>query len=314
MEVLLVEGLTKEFASGWPGRPPVRALDGVSFSVRRGEIYGFLGPNGAGKTTTLKILLGLTRPTSGTAEVLGLPAGDVPTRARVGFLPEAPYFYDYLTAEEFLGFYGRLAGLDRVELGRRVAELLKQVGLAEARRRQLRKFSKGMLQRVGLAQALIHDPELVILDEPMSGLDPIGRKQVRDLILGLRDRGKTVFFSTHIIPDVELLCDRVGVLVRGRLRAEGRIDELTGRGRARSVEVVCEGLDDAGSGALTALAARVLHRGRRSLLVLPGPERLEEVLAAIRARGGRLVSVTSEKGSLEELFEESAGGPPAERA
>ncbi|WP_447974343.1 ABC transporter ATP-binding protein [Nitrospira sp. Kam-Ns4a] len=304
MDVVLVEGLQKVYQPGWPGLPPVMALAGLSLSVQRGEIYGFLGPNGAGKTTTLKILLGLARATGGTAEVLGKPAGDVRTRARIGFLPEAPYFYDYLTAEEFLTFYGRLAGLGGRELAERVTRLLDQVGLADARARQLRKFSKGMLQRVGLAQALIHDPELVILDEPMSGLDPIGRKQVRDLILSLRDQGKTVFFSTHILPDVELLCDRVGVLVKGRLRAEGRIDELVGRGRTQSVEVVCEGLSVARIPAIAGAATRVLQQGRQSLIVLPGPERLEEVLAAIRAQGGRLVSVTPEKGSLEELFDE----------
>ena len=188
--------------------PSVQALCGLSLSVRRGEIYGFLGQNGAGKTTTLKILLGLMRATSSTGEVLGVPAGDVNVHRRIGFLPESPYFYDYLTAEEFLTFYGQLAGLPREELTCQVITLLETVGLSDARTRQLRKFSKGMLQRVGLAQALIHDPELVILDEPMSGLDPIGRRQIRDLILRLRDKGKTVFFSTHIIPDVEMICDR----------------------------------------------------------------------------------------------------------
>src|SRR5581483_5262176 len=223
---ILVEDLTKSFNPNWPWRTPITALAGLSFSVSRGEIYGFLGPNGAGKTTTLKILMGLMRATSGKAEILGKPAGDVETRRRIGFLPEAPYFYDYLTAEEFLSFYGHLAGIDRGALACRVTELLDLVGLSEARTRQLRKFSKGMLQRIGLAQALIHDPELIILDEPMSGLDPIGRKQIRDLILSLRDQGKTVFFSTHIVPDVEMICDRVGIVVKGKLLASGRVDEL----------------------------------------------------------------------------------------
>jgi ABC-2 type transport system ATP-binding protein len=226
VEAISVQGLTKTYASGWPWRAPIVALTNLALSVERGEIYGFLGPNGAGKTTTLKILLGLMSATSGRAYVLGQPAGHVETRAKIGFLPESPYFYDYLTAEEFLGFYGRLAGLERSMIHRRVAELLELVGLADARTRQLRKFSKGMLQRVGLAQALIHDPELIILDEPMSGLDPIGRKQVRDLILGLRERGKTVFFSSHIISDVEVLCDRVGIVVKGKLLASGRIEDL----------------------------------------------------------------------------------------
>ncbi len=302
MDAILVESLSKSFASGWPGQPPVQVLSGLSVTVRQGEIFGFLGPNGSGKTTTLKILMGLMRATSGTAEVLGRPAGDVKVRRQIGFLPEAPYFYDYLTAEEFLSFYGHLAGLARAEIGRRVGSLLEMVGLTDARTRQLRKFSKGMLQRAGLAQALIHDPELIILDEPMSGLDPIGRKQVRDLILGLRDQGKTVFFSTHIIPDVEMICDRVGIIVKGRLLASGRVDELVSHGHTQSVEVVCEGLKAEGVKVISAGATRVLHQGPRCLVVLPGPDRLEGVLAVIRAHGGTLISVTPQKASLEELF------------
>jgi ABC-2 type transport system ATP-binding protein len=302
VDVILIDGLTKSFPSGWPGVPPVTGLDGLSLSVHRGEIYGFLGPNGSGKTTTLKILMGLMRSTRGKVEVLGKPAGDVQTRRQIGFLPEAPYFYDYLTAEEFLAFYGHLAGLERAELGRRIDHLLEVVGLKEARTRQLRKFSKGMLQRIGLAQALIHDPELVVLDEPMSGLDPIGRKQVRDLILGLRDQGKTVFFSTHIIPDVEMICDRVGIVIKGRLMAAGRVDELVRHEHTQSVEIVCEGIKVDELPAIKAAATRVLQRGQQCLVALPGPDRQEEILAEIRAHGGRLVSVTPQKGSLEELF------------
>jgi len=302
MDAIQIHELTKRFWSGWPGRPSVTALDGLSLSVSRGEIYGFLGPNGSGKTTTLKILMGLIRATSGMAELFGQPAGDVQVRRRIGFLPESPYFYDYLTGEEFLSFYGQLAGLPRAELGRRVTDLLERVGLSDARRRQLRQFSKGMLQRVGLAQALIHDPELIILDEPMSGLDPLGRKQIRDLILSLRDQGKTVFFSTHIIPDVEMICDRVGIIVKGRLLASGRVDELVSHGHTQSVEVVCEGIPAERVRAIAEAATRVLQQGRRALVVLPGHERLEEVLAAIRTQGGTLVSVTPQKGSLEELF------------
>ena len=302
MDVILIDGLTKSFPSGWPGLPPVTALNGLSLSVHRGEIYGFLGPNGSGKTTTLKILMGLMRSTSGKAEVLGKPAGDVQARRQIGFLPEAPYFYDYLTAEEFLAFYGHLADLKPAGLDRRIDHLLEVVGLTEARTRQLRKFSKGMLQRIGLAQALIHDPELVILDEPMSGLDPIGRKQVRDLILGLRDQGKTVFFSTHIIPDVEMICDRVGIVMKGRVMAAGRVDELVRHEHTQSVEIVCEGIKVDELPAIKAAATRVLQRGQQCLVALPGPDRQEEILAEIRAHGGRLVSVTPQKGSLEELF------------
>lgn len=313
METIRIEGLTKRFPSGWPGRPPATVLDGLSLSVRQGEIYGFLGPNGSGKTTTIKVLIGLIRATGGTVELLGKPVGDVQTRRRIGFLPESPYFYDYLTAEEFLTFYGHLAGMDRAGLSRRVSQLLEIVGLVEARTRQLRKFSKGMLQRVGLAQALIHDPELVILDEPMSGLDPIGRKQVRDLILGLRDQGKTVFFSTHIIPDVEMICDRVGVIVKGKLLATGRVDELVNPGHVQSVEIACQGIVAERSPAIQAMASRVVQRGSQSLIVLPGPSALESALAEIRKQGGTLISVTPHKGSLEELFFQGQGASPAVR-
>lgn len=302
MDAIRIEGLIKRFRSGWPGRPPATVLDGLSLSVREGEIFGFLGPNGSGKTTTIKVLMGLIRATAGTAEIFGKPAGDVQVRRRIGFLPESPYFYDYLTAEEFLNFYGNLSGMGRDRLRVRVPQLLEMVGLAEARTRQLRKFSKGMLQRVGLAQAIIHDPELVILDEPMSGLDPIGRKQVRDLILGLRDQGKTVFFSTHIIPDVEMICDRVGVIAKGKLLTTGRVDELAGHGHTQSVEIVCQGITISEIPAIQTMAVRVLQRGPQALIVLPRPDRLEDLLGEIRKHGGRLISVTPQKGSLEELF------------
>jgi ABC-2 type transport system ATP-binding protein len=310
VKAIVIDRLTKVYRSSWFGRALMPALDGLSLSVQQGEIYGFLGPNGSGKTTTLKILMGLMQATSGGAEILGKPLGDVQVRHRIGFLPESPYFYEYLTAEEFLAFYGHLAGLERAELGRKITQLLDLVGLAEARTRQLRKFSKGMLQRVGLAQALIHDPELVVLDEPMSGLDPVGRKQVRDLILSLRDQGKTVFFSTHIIPDVEMICDRVAIVVKGKLLAEGRVDELVNPGHAQSVEVVCEGIKAGEVAAIASVATRVLQRGDHSLVVLPGPEQVEPVLSAIRTQGGKLVSVTPQKGSLEELFMKQTGATP----
>lgn len=313
MDDIVIEDLTKSYASGWPGRPPFVALDGLSLRVGRGEIFGFLGPNGAGKTTTLKILLGLVRATSGTALLLGRPAGDVETRRRIGFLPESPYFYDYLTAEEFLRFYGRLAGLSHVTIAQRVNELLRLVGLVEARARQLRKFSKGMLQRIGLAQALIHDPELVILDEPMTGLDPIGRKQVRDLILSLRDRGKTIFFSTHILHDVEMICDRVGVVIKGRLLASGRVDELVRQDHTQSVEIVCQQIKTEGNAFIHSLATRVLQRGQQCLIVLPNPDSVDAIVGEIRRQGGRLLSVTPHKASLEDLFFQEAT-PEAGRA
>lgn len=306
MDDIVADNLSKSYASGWPGRPPFVALDGLSLTVGRGEIFGFLGPNGAGKTTTLKILMGLVRATSGTAQLLGKPAGDVATRRRIGFLPESPYFYDYLTAEEFLGFYGRLAGLNHAALALRVTELLELVGLVEARTRQLRKFSKGMLQRIGLAQALIHDPELIVLDEPMTGLDPIGRKQVRDLILSLRDCGKTVFFSTHILHDVEMICDRVGIVMKGRLVASGRVDELVRQDHTQSVEVVCQQLKVEGNAFIHSLATRVLQQGQHCLIVLPTPDAVDALVGEIRRQGGRLLSVTPHKASLEDLFFQEA--------
>ena len=311
MEIVRIENLTKQFKPGWPWQTPVGALNGLSLSVRQGEIYGFLGPNGSGKTTTLKILLGLIKASGGAAHLFGRPAGDVEIRRRLGFLPESPYFYDYLTAEEFLTFYGRMAGMGRNLLACRVTGLLELVGLTEARTRQLRKFSKGMLQRVGIAQALIHDPELVILDEPMSGLDPIGRKQVRDLILSLREQGKTVFFSTHIIPDVEVMCDRVGIVLKGKLLAEGRVDELVNHASTRSVEIVCEGISVETTPGIAGMASRVYQRGRQGLIQLRDPQQVDEVLAAIRAGGGHTLSVTPLKGSLEELFFQQAAGAGA---
>lgn len=302
MDAIVIEKLTKTHKPTWPWQQPATVLSEVSISVARGEIFGFLGPNGAGKTTTMKILLGLMRATSGSVELLGAPASDVNVHKQIGYLPESPYFYDYLTAEEFLVFYGRLAGLNKVELQRRVPLLLTGVGLTDAQSRPLRKFSKGMLQRIGLAQALIHDPELVILDEPMSGLDPVGRKDVRDIILSLRDQGKTVFFSTHIISDVEMICDRVGILAKGKLLAMGRIEDLVSRHVAQSVEVVCEGLVGEKIPLIKSAAVRLLQRGDRCWMIIPGQNRLEEVLAAIRQAGGRLVSVIPHKGSLEEIF------------
>ena len=210
----------KDFSIGFWRPRPYRALDGLNLEVAQGETFGFLGPNGAGKTTTLKLLMQLIYPTSGRAEILGRPVGDVDVKRRIGYLPESPYFYDYLTAEELLDYFARLFGYDSAERRRRVSALLDQVGIAGERRLPLRKFSKGMIQRVGIAQALINDPEVVFLDEPMSGLDPLGRREVRNLILSLRDRGCTVFFSSHVLSDAEALCNRVAVLARRQARRE----------------------------------------------------------------------------------------------
>jgi ABC-2 type transport system ATP-binding protein len=306
MDAIVIEHLTKTFTPMWPWQKASTVLTDVSLRVRQGEIFGFLGHNGAGKTTTMKILLGLLRATSGKVELLGAPAGEVDAHARIGYLPESPYFYDYLTAEEFLTFYGKLAKLSAGSIRSRVPELLKRVGLDEARHRQLRKFSKGMLQRIGLAQAMVHDPELIILDEPMSGLDPMGRKEVRDLILSLRDQGKTVFFSTHILSDVEMICDSVGILARGRMLSQGRVEDLVGEQGAHSIEVVCDGVVGDEVPIVKQCALRILQKGSRCLIMLPGQEVLEEVLSAVRNAKGRLVSVVPHRGSLEEVFVEQS--------
>src|SRR5215475_4630359 len=239
-----IDNLTKDYAIGFWRKRPYRALDRLSLEIEPGEVFGFLGPNGAGKTTTLKLLMQLVYPTSGRAELLGKPIGDPSAKRRIGFLPENPYFYDYLTAEELLRYFASLFGFSGADRRARAARLLDEVGIGKERRLQLRKFSKGMLQRVGIAQALINDPELVILDEPMSGLDPLGRRDVRSLILRLRDRGCTVFFSSHVLSDAEALCNRVAILAKGRLVATGRLTEMLAL-RARGWELVIAGASDA---------------------------------------------------------------------
>jgi len=299
--VIVCEQLTKQFVVGLRQRK-VTVLQGLDLEVNAGEIFGFLGPNGAGKTTMIKILMGLIYPTSGRASLLGKPLGDVDVKRQIGFLPESPYFYDYLTADEFLLFYGQLFGTPRAELKRRIDELLTLVGLAKSRSLRLRRFSKGMLQRVGLAQALINDPQLVILDEPMSGLDPIGRKEVRDLILHLKERGKTVFFSSHILSDVETICNRVGILVRGQLREVGSVEELLGRYGDNTVEIIAEGLTGPPAERLRNMAAKIMITGARTWLRFDSEARVDEAVALIVNGGGRLVSLARQKGSLEDLF------------
>jgi ABC-2 type transport system ATP-binding protein len=298
---LRIQGLSKIFRVGFWNRP-FTALERLDLEVRAGEVFGFLGPNGAGKTTAMKILMGLMRPTSGRAWILERDLGDVGVKREVGFLPEAPYFYDYLTAQEFLRFYGQLFGLERRVLAKRIEELLQRVGLSEAGHLQLRKFSKGMLQRIGIAQALINDPRLVILDEPMSGLDPIGRREIRDLILQLKQSGKTIFFSSHILHDAELLCDRVGILVKGRLVALGPVHELVGAASTQSVEVVVQGLDAEGLAQLEPMAHKVMAQDERTLFIVKNQAVANEVLDVARKRKATVISLSPQKGSLEDLF------------
>ena len=306
MNAIEIEGLTKDYPAGFLQLRRVRALEGVSLTVQRGEIFGFLGGNGAGKTTTIKILMRLMTATSGRARLLGHDVTDTAVHARVGYLPEAPYFYDYLTARELLEYCAELFGYPSAARRARAADLLRRVHLDEsAWNRQLRKFSKGMLQRVGLAQALVNDPEVVVLDEPMSGLDPIGRRQVRDLIAALRAAGTTVFFSSHIIADIEVLCDRVAILSRGRLTHLGRLDELRQREDAAGhLEITVVGapvvlLEDAlrkiegAQVAATPAGARIAVLSERDV---------DGALAAARDCGARLVSVQPVRQSLEDLF------------
>jgi ABC-2 type transport system ATP-binding protein len=284
------------------------AVGGLSFEVRPGEIFGLLGPNGAGKTTTLKMLIGLLRPDAGEVRLFGGPPSSAHARRRLGFLPEQPYFYDYLTAEEFLHFYARLQGVSAAERPGRVRRALERVGLGDRGGTPLRKCSKGMLQRVGLAQAIQHDPDLVILDEPMSGLDPIGRREVRDLILSLRAAGRTVLFSSHILSDAELLCDRVAIVFRGRARAVGRLDELVPPD-ARWYEVEIDGDVPGLEG-----AERLAASGRESLVRVADAKDLPRVLAGVEAAGGRVLSVFPRRRTLEDLFLEEIGRARAEEA
>lgn len=305
--IVHIQNLRKVFRVGFWGRR-VTAVDEISFDVRQGEIFGFLGPNGAGKTTTIKMLMGLIYPTSGDAKLFGRSIGDPTAKAKVGFLPESPYFYDYLTGREFLRFYGHLFGLMGTRLNTRVDELLDLVGMTHARDLQLRKFSKGMLQRVGIAQALINDPDLVVLDEPMSGLDPIGRKEVRDLILRLKESGKTVMFSSHILHDAELLCDRVAMIMKGKLVACGQVSELIAGDATHEVEMVIDRLLPEALDRIKPLASRVVLQGERVMVVLTSQQRVDEVLEVIRSAKAKLVAVTPHKASLEDLFIRKAAG------
>jgi ABC-2 type transport system ATP-binding protein len=303
--VIELRGLEKSF-KGHLGIGTHPAVNGLDLEVRRGEIFGLLGPNGAGKTTTLKMLVGLLRPDRGEVRILGRPPSDPAARARIGFLPENPYFYDYLTAREFLHFYGRLQGMRMPGRAERVDATLRRVGLGNRGDVALRKFSKGMVQRIGLAQSILHDPDLVILDEPMSGLDPAGRRDVRDLILAQREAGKTVFFSSHILQDAEMICDRVAILVEGRLRYAGSLDQVAGR-RTLWIEAAVVGElpapwhDDV-----------LASHGDRSLVKVPDIESLARLLNDVSAGGGRVASIWPRTETLEDLFLREVGASSSE--
>lgn len=292
------DALAKTFRLGF-FRKRVEAVRDVGFDVNRGEVFGFLGPNGAGKTTTLKMLMGLVFPTRGRAEVFGLPVPSLAAKRRLGYLPETPYFYDYLSPEEFLDLVGALSDVPPVERRKRRDRLISRVGLDHARGRPLRKFSKGMLQRVGIAQALMGEPELVVLDEPMTGLDPVGRKEIRDLILELRAEGRTVFYSTHILTDVELTCDRVAMVFAGTIRSVGPLGELLSA-RLLSTEVC---LRPGAQGLPPLPAGASQHRAVEGVAVnLPEGTDVDAFLSAALAVGAHVLSVSSHKESLEDLF------------
>jgi ABC-2 type transport system ATP-binding protein len=305
MLMIRTENLTKEyqikkFTVGLKKHKTV-ALNHLNLEVQSGEIFGFIGPNGAGKTTTIKLILGLLFPSEGKTWLLEQPASKVDTKQKIGFLPENPYFYDYLKGEEILHFMGQLYGLNKTDRIRKVDDLLIKVGLQDAREMPLRKYSKGMLQRIGLAQALINDPELVILDEPLTGLDPIGRKEMRDLILTMRDEGKTVFFSTHILSDAEMICDRVGMLMKGNLTKVGNLSELLNP-KVKSIEVVVAGLSPAGKQTLQQMALRSKDMGTELIVNLAEEKYVPAVIDLINKEHAKLISLVPLKESLEEVF------------
>ena len=298
MAAIEILDLEKSYLVGFWRKRPKLALRPLRLTIEEGEVFGFLGPNGAGKTTTLKLLTGLVFPTAGTARILGMNLDDPRVKSQIGFLPEQPYFYDHLTARELLNYYGQLSGMPAKGRSARVEQMLARVGLSDSAGMQLRKFSKGMLQRVGLAQAVLHDPKLVFLDEPMSGLDPIGRREVRDLIQQLRHEGKTVFFSTHILSDAEALCDRVGVIYQGELRGVGAVAELTSQKQGKIEIIFCAQKVPAG---LISLGAEASVSGDMVNAVLL-EERQDAALDVLRRERIKLISLTPVRSSLEEYY------------
>jgi ABC-2 type transport system ATP-binding protein len=309
MQALSTRNLTKDYDVGFWRKRPYRALDRLTLDVEAGEVFGFLGPNGAGKTTTLKLLMRLVFPTSGEAELLGRPIGDMSVKRRVGYLAENPYFYDYLTAEELLDYFAGLFGYGAAERRVRSSRLLDQVGIGAERRMQLRKFSKGMLQRVGIAQALVNDPELVIFDEPMSGLDPLGRRAVRALILSLRDKGVTVFFSSHVLSDAEALCSRVAILAKGRLVTTGRLSEMLAF-QVQGWELVVSHVNDGVARNLESRVRRMVRLGEgRYAVDLPLDPPPDRLIAELSASGAAVVSLNPLRETLEDFFVREVTSP-----
>ena len=306
--IIEIENLTKDYEVGFWKKKKVRALDNLTLQVESGQIFGFLGGNGAGKTTTIKILMSLLFPSSGTAKILGRDISDVKMHASIGYCPENPYFYDYLTARELMMYFGELFGFDTAKRKQKTEELLTKVGLEEISwDKQLRKFSKGMLQRVGLAQSLINEPEIVFMDEPMSGLDPIGRREVRELIAELREKGTTIFMSTHILSDIEALCDRVAIMRNGKLAATGKLDDLLMQsGETQSFEINVKNItaESLKNSISTIAGATVTGKANGANIHVLEESDIEKVLQEMKKVGGNLVSIQPVKQSLEELFVE----------
>src|SRR5271168_5336631 len=300
MAAIEILDLEKSYLVGFWRKRPKLALRPLRLTVNDSEVFGFLGPNGAGKTTTLKLLMGLVFPTAGSARLLGFAMDDPRVKSQIGFLPEQPYFYDHLNARELLNYYGQLSGVPPKGRAAKVEQMLARVGLSDSADVQLRKFSKGMLQRVGLAQAILHDPKLVFLDEPMSGLDPMGRREVRDLIQQLRSEGKTVFFSTHILSDAEALCDRVAVIHQGELRGVGAVAELTSATQGK-VEIIWQGTQVPAS--IKALGAECHVTGDRVRAVISENQQ-DAVIDALRRERQRLIAIIPVRTSLEAYFVE----------
>lgn len=301
-----IKGLCKTFRSGLRLKKFI-ALDNLDLEVLEGEILGYLGPNGAGKTTTFKLILDFIRPDSGDIYFWGNPARGAAGRREIGFLPENPYFYAYLTPLEALDFYGRLFSMKRSKRVRRSRELLKLVGLEHAVDLRLRKFSRGMLQRLGIAQALINDPRILILDEPMSGLDPMGRREMRDIILKCKDTGKTVIFSSHILSDVEMICDRAALLFNGHLQDVVRVDEVLEH-EVQFYEVIYTGLTEEQSQTIEALGSLSSRSGGHHLLRVRDNEGAITVMEEIKKRGGKILAFTPHRESIEDIFVKKAEG------
>lgn len=304
--VIYTENLSKDYRVGF-GLQKIRAIENLNLEVEAQEIYGFLGPNGAGKTTTIKILVGLAKPTTGKAMIFGKPSTDIETKKLVGFLPESPYFYEYLNASEYLTLCAQVSGVDKDRQKKQIEKMLHLVRLERFVKLPIKGYSRGMLQRLGIAQALIGDPQLVILDEPMGGLDPIGRREFRDIILNLKTQGKTVFFSTHILADVEMICSRVGIILNGKLASSGRLDQIL-TSKIESFEMVVKGLDRKMVKVVERLANKVIANQSPSsteeevFIEVNNEEEVERVMAIIREVNGKLLSLQPRRKTLEDHF------------